>query len=94
MTLIDSRRIGVLAGFDAKTKARIEDATVSLTVSGPGHFGRATLPLEPMRIEGATTYGGYVSLRDSGRHGLTFRVARAGPQHDPARAVFSYEQAR
>lgn len=81
-----------LAVVDSKTNARVDDATVLLSVQGPGHPGHNTMPLEPMTVNGDTTYGGYVSLRHPGRYRLTFQVARAGRQHDPAKAVFAYER--
>jgi hypothetical protein len=81
-----------LAVFDTKTNARIDDATVMLNIKGPGHPGHGTMPLEPMTVNGDTTYGGYVSLRHPGRYRLTFHVARPGRQHDPSKAVFAYER--
>lgn len=83
-----------LAVFDAKTNARIDDAAVSLNVAGPGHPGHGTMQLEPMTVNGDTTYGGYVSLRHPGRYRLTYHVARAGRQHGPVKAVFVYERPR
>jgi hypothetical protein len=79
-----------LSVFDTKTNTRIDDATVMLNLQGPGHPGHNTMPLEPMTVNGDTTYGGYVSLRHPGRYRLTFHVARAGRQHDPVKAVFAY----
>jgi len=81
-----------LAVFDTKTNARVDDATVMLNIKGPGHPGHGTMPLEPMTVNGDTTYGGYVSLRHPGRYRLTFHVARAGRRHDPVKAVFAYER--
>ncbi len=83
-----------LAVFDAKTNARVDDAIVMLNVNGPGHPGHGTMPLEPMTVNGDTTYGGYVSLRHPGRYRLTFHVARAGRRHDPVKAVFAYERSK
>ena len=74
-----------LAAFDARTGARISDATASLDVSGPGHPGRVSVPLEPMTVAGGATYGGYVTLQKGGSYRLTFTVKRAAGS---ARAAF------
>jgi hypothetical protein len=83
-----------LAVFDLKTKTRVNDAEVSLTVKGPGHPGHTTMPLEAMTLNNDTTYGGYVALQHPGRYRLTFHVARAGQRHDPVKAAFAYERAQ
>ncbi|MBU4135422.1 MAG: hypothetical protein Q7U72_13530 [Brevundimonas sp.] len=81
-----------LAVFDAATNRRIDDAEVSLSISGPHNPGPGAGPLELMPLDGFATYGGYVSLRRPGRYLLTFHVARPGRRDDPVRAVFAYER--
>jgi hypothetical protein len=51
----------VAAVFDATSGARILDAIVTAQVSGLGLTGSNT-KLEPMRISGTTTYGGFFNL--------------------------------
>lgn len=80
-----------LAVFDAQSSARIDDANVTLKLSGPGHPGNVAMPLELMTIANSPTYGRYVALPRPGRYQLTFDVARPGRRHDPATARFTYE---
>jgi hypothetical protein len=80
-----------LAVFDTQTHARIDDAQVTLKLKGPGHgVGVVSMPLEPMTIAGATTYGGYVSLPGAARYQLTFEVARPDRRDNPVKARFVY----
>ncbi|MBB3873057.1 hypothetical protein [Brevundimonas mediterranea] len=81
-----------LAVFDAATNRRIDDAEVSLSISGPHNPGPGAGPLELMPLEGFATYGGYVSLQRPGRYVLTFNVERRGRRDEPVRAVFTYER--
>lgn len=80
-----------LAVFDAKTSARIDDAQVQLDLSGPGHPGHVTMPLDIMTINGAPTYGGYVALPSAAKYRLTFEVRRPG-EHSPVKARFLYDR--
>jgi hypothetical protein len=83
----------VLALFDAKTGARIEDADVSLEFSGPGHgVGRVVMPLEPMKEVGDLTYGGYVSLPEPAKYRLTFAAVHAGGRSGTVKAPFVFER--
>jgi hypothetical protein len=83
----------VLALFDAKTGARVEDADVSLELSGPGHgVGRVIIPLEPMRDAAVMTYGGYVSLPASAKYRLTFAAAHAEGRSRAVQAPFVFER--
>lgn len=83
-----------LAVFDAKTNARVDDATVMLNIKGPGYPGHGSLPLQPGTVNGDTIYGGSVSLRYPGHYRLTFHAARPGRQYNPVKAVFAYERSR
>ena len=82
----------VLAVFDAKTGARINDANVSLELSGPGHPGYVVMPLVPMPPSGAVTYGGYMSLPSASKYRLTFDVAHAGGRRDTVKARFLFDR--
>ncbi len=80
----------MIALFDADTGARIEDAAVEATLRGERHGGGHSLRLEPMRIEGALTYGGFANLtRD--RYHLSIEARRQDRQ--TARLNFSYDAA-
>lgn len=66
-----------LALFDAKSGARITDATASLNVTGPGHPGVVRVQLEPMTVASDVTYGGYVALpHANATYRLTFNARR------------------
>jgi hypothetical protein len=83
----------VLALFDAKTGARIQDAEVSLELSGPGHgVGRVVMPLAPMKPVGDMSYGGYVSLPQSAKYRLTFAAAHAAGRSGTVKAPFVFER--
>jgi hypothetical protein len=77
----------VLSVSDAKTGQKVEATDVALVLSGPGHPGRSATPLDPMTVNGALSYGGYVVLPDPGRYQLEFRVRPPG-HHQPTRARF------
>ncbi|WP_339913137.1 hypothetical protein [uncultured Brevundimonas sp.] len=81
-----------LAVFDATTNQRINDAQVSLSIEGPRNAGPGAGRLDPMHLDGSTTYGGYVSLQHPGRYLLIFHVARPGRRDDPVRAAFAYKR--
>jgi hypothetical protein len=78
-----------LALFDAKSGARITDATANVEVSGPGHPGRLSVELEPMTVASDLTYGGYVSLPQAASYRFTFVAKRTSGS---ARAVFVAER--
>jgi hypothetical protein len=80
----------MVALFDAATGDRIENAAVDLILRGERHSGARQLRLEPMRIEGALTYGGFAALgRD--RYHLAIEVRR--PNSSTARLTFIYDAA-
>ncbi len=74
-----------LALFDAKSGARISDATASVDVSGPGHPGRMRVALDPMTVNSDVTYGGYVSLPSAATYKFAFQAQRPSGS---ARAIF------
>ena len=82
-----------LAISDAKSHARIEDAGVTLKLTGPGHgIGVVSMRLEPMTIAGATTYGGYISFPKAARYQLTFEAARIVGREHSVNARFVYDR--
>jgi hypothetical protein len=81
----------VLAVFEAGSGRRIPDADVSMALSGPGHPGFASIPMEPMRVTGQESYGRYVVLPKPGPYRLEFRVRTVG-RHQPVRARFELQR--
>lgn len=81
----------VLAVFEAGSGRRIPDADVSMALSGPGHPGFGSIPMEPMKVTGQETYGRYVVLPEPGRYRLEFRVRTVG-RHQPIRARFELQR--
>jgi hypothetical protein len=79
----------VVAVFDAGSGSRIEDATVTATISGLGHVGTTRLPLEPMSMTGTVTYGGYIAFRGDDRYTIAIEVLPAGA-HSPVQVEFAY----
>jgi hypothetical protein len=77
-----------LALFDAKTGARVTNANVTMGISGPGHPGVGATPMDPMTVNGAVTYGAYVTLPTEASYRLTFEARRYGPPATSARAAF------
>jgi hypothetical protein len=53
----------VVALFEDPSGIRIEDATVTATITGLGGLDPATIALEPMPIAGVVTYAGSSPLR-------------------------------
>lgn len=64
----------VLALFDAASGARIDTATVSVTVTGLGHIGGTRLTLDPMLIAGTVTWGTFIDLPERDKYELVFDV--------------------
>jgi hypothetical protein len=82
-----------LAVLDARTRAQVSDAEVTLKLSGPGHGpGVISMPLEPMAIAGTTTYGGYVDLPMATKYDLTFEIVRPEQRDHRIRARFTYDR--
>jgi hypothetical protein len=82
----------VLALRDAKAGTRIQDADVTLALSGPGHPGRVVMALAPMGPADALTYGGYVSLPSAAKYRLTFAVTRPGAERRAVQARFLFQR--
>ena len=81
----------VAAVFDATTGGRVSDANVTAQVSGLGLSG-STMKLEPMQIEGTTTYGGFVDLPGFDVYTVNLTVERSGAS--PAVLQFKYNHRR
>lgn len=75
----------VLAVVEAGSGRRIPDADVSGALTGLGHPGLGSIPMEPMKVTGQETYGRYVVVPKPGRYRLESRV-RAVDRHQPIRA--------
>lgn len=52
----------LVALFDDSSGQRVEDAAVEAIVRGDRHGGARRVRLEPMRVDGALTYGGFTTL--------------------------------
>jgi hypothetical protein len=77
-----------LSLLDAKTGARITDAEVTYEISGPGHPGVGAMPMQPMTVNSAVTYGAYEVLPADAKYRITFTAKRYGPPPTTAKAVF------
>ncbi len=77
----------VAAIFDAATKERISDATVTARVSGLALVGHQKT-LEPMIIANTTTYGGFFDLPDSDLYTISLTIQRTG---SPRPAVLDFK---
>jgi hypothetical protein len=80
----------VVAIFDARTGARISDATVSAKISGLGLSGDQKV-LEPMKIVDTVTYGGFFNLT---RDIYTIRLTVQRPGAQPISLDFRYDHRR
>lgn len=77
------------AVFDEKTGARTDDADVSATIAGLGLAG-SRIALEPMRIAGTLTYGGYFNLPGADRYTIRIEIRRPN-RPTPVKVDFVYE---
>jgi len=77
----------LVALFDAKTGARIEDAKVTAQVSEVGLAG-ARRTLEPMKIADTVTYGNYFQVPSKGSYRIGVEVEHQQAVH---RFSFSYD---
>ena len=82
----------VLALFDAASGARIADDDVAMTLSGPGHSGAASLPMDAMAVGGQASYGRYVVLPEPGTYRMTFDVRRPGRSPSHVKAAFKFRR--
>ena len=80
----------VVAVYDSVTAARITDATVTAKVSGLGLSGPQKA-LEPMKIAGTTTYGGFFNMTPD-LYTISVTVQRPGSQ--PAVLDLQYDHRR
>lgn len=80
----------VVALFDTQSGARIEDATVSATIISHGGLNPIEIDLEPMRIAGVITYGGFVSFPGEGDYLIELEVRRPD-EVTPTRIPFDIE---
>ncbi len=83
----------VVALFDARNGARIENAAVTATVSGVGHVGTKTIELQPMAIAATTTYGNFVTLLGTDRYDIQLHISVPGREH-PVRVGLAYRHTR
>lgn len=83
----------VVAIFDAESGDRVEDASVTATVSGLGHVGHRRIALEPMVIAGTVTYGEFINFLGSDRYMIVVEVSAPGREH-PASFTFSSDHLR
>ena len=80
----------VVAIFDAATKARISDASVTAQVSGVALAGPKK-QLEPMNIANTITYGGFFVLPGRDLYTVRLEIARPGSEK-PVVVEFKYDQ--
>ena len=82
----------VAAVFNAKTGARVSDASVTAQVSGLGLAG-ARKRLAAMEIAGTTTYGGFFSLPGADLYTVRLAIER-GSGSRPVVVDFKYDHRR
>lgn len=82
----------VVAIFDAASQARISDATVIAKVSGIGLSG-AQNTLDPMKIAGTITYGGFFYLPGPDGYTVHLTIKRPGSK-TPVELEFNYDHGR
>lgn len=80
----------VVALFDAKTGARIDDARVRAAVGRRSYDHEPDRQLEPMQIAGTTTYGGFFQMAGEGRWTIHLVIERPGMPR-PVEAQFAYD---
>ena len=80
-----------LALSDAKTGARIPDATVALDLFGPGYPGGTQVSLEPASLPQGPGYGADISLPQAASYRLTFQANRKAPAPS-AVAIFTTDR--
>ena len=82
----------IAALFDAASGARVSDATVTAQVSGLGLAGTKKT-LEPMQIEGTTTYGMFFDLPGADLYTIKLHIERPPPARS-ADLEFKYDHRR
>ncbi|UCM18379.1 iron transporter [Ensifer adhaerens] len=83
----------VVALFEARNGARIENAAVTATVSGLGHVGTKTIELQPMAIAETITYGNFVTLLGTDRYDIQLQISVPGREH-PVQIGFEYQHTK
>lgn len=78
----------VVAVFDARSGARVENAQVSARIGGLGHVGEQSVRLDPMKIANTITYGGFVTLPGNDRYDIVVDIAIPGRSR-PVSVTFS-----
>lgn len=78
----------MVALFDRETGKRITDAQVSARLGPPSNPGTETR-LEPMAINGASSYGNYLDMARGGSYRIDVQIRRPGTP-DPIHAVFQW----
>jgi hypothetical protein len=76
----------MVALFDAATGARITDARVSASIDGKP----PTKPLEPMEVNGLTTYGNFFALSGPAVRRIHVEIVPSG-KSEPIEADFAFE---
>ena len=79
----------VVAIFDAKTGARVENAEVVASIAPTGLAGQRH-QLRPMNISNSVTYGAYVDLPGEDRYAIKLDI-RTPNRPAPVKADFAYE---
>jgi hypothetical protein len=77
----------MISVFDAKTKDRIDDATVTARVAELAMAGE-TRRLQPMTLAGTVTYGNYFRMIGRGPFLIDVRIQR--PLKPPVQTSFEY----
>lgn len=80
----------IVALYDAKTGARIADARIKAGVGNRSYNHEPDTWLEPMQIDGTTTYGNFFLLQGEGVWRIHLEILRAGAPR-PIEADFAYE---
>jgi hypothetical protein len=82
----------IVAVFDAASQVRISDATVIAKVSGIGLSG-SQQTLDPMKIAGTITYGGFFYLPGPDGYTIQLTIQRRGSK-TPVELEFKYDHGR
>jgi hypothetical protein len=82
----------VAAIFDAASRARVSDATVTAQISGIGLSGTKK-KLDPMEIASTVTYGGFFNLPGRDLYTIGLTIDRPG-QPKPVSLEFKYDHRR
>jgi hypothetical protein len=82
----------VVALFDSKTGVRIADARVKAGVGDRSYDHAPVTLLEPMQINGMSSYGGFFLMQGSGPWRIHLDIQRPGSAHS-SEAEFAYEHA-